>query len=317
MRYKISSLCLLVTMILLLAACKKEAALTAEVDPAPTFDTRTPLGQKQKEIFDKYGIIVEYQWNRYAYAANVVANPAKVEDVLPYLELLDIIYFKAMDAVSGAAHTTDKETPVRLLLIGNGLNYGGAESFGESTAGQAGNIQPNRLTLGGLTPFGELLRTKSATSDDDFLDAIYNAAPTSFPDDAGLIGFVYHEYTHFLDSKHQIPVGFEKPAKTNYLRGSNQYLRVSYAEAISKGFFIPYGMQNEHEDFATYVQTIIWLSDAEINDYYLTNDATKAKYQLVTAYFTKLGIPITKLRDYLQQQSVIDELIALKRKYEQ
>ncbi|SHL41183.1 Putative zinc-binding metallo-peptidase [Chitinophaga jiangningensis] len=317
MKYKISLLWGLVTMMVVMAACSKEEALTAEVDPAPTFDTRTPLGQKQKEFFDKYGIQVEYKWNRYAYASDVVANPAKEEDVLPYLELLEIIYFKAMDAVGGASQTAVKETPVRLLLIGNGLNYGGAESFGESTAGQAGNIQPNRLTLGGLTPFGELLRAKNDTSDRDFLDAIYNAAPTSFPDDAGLIGFVWHEYTHFLDSKHQIPVGFELPAKTNYLRGSNQFLRVTYPEAISKGFFIPYGMQNEHEDFATYVQTIIWLSDAEINTYYLTNEATKAKYQLVTNYFTKLGIPITKLRDYLQQQSVINELIALKRKYEQ
>lgn len=317
MKYNKRTLCLLVTLLVVLASCrKKEDPLTAEVDPAPTFDTRTPLGKKQKEIFDKYGIIVEYKWNRFAYAPDVVANPAREEDVLPYLEMLEIIYFKAMDAVSGPALTATKETPVRLLLIGNGLNYGGSESFGESTAGQAGNIQPNRLTLGGLTPFGQVLRATGPGADDDFLNAIYNEAPTSFPNDAGLIGFVYHEYTHFLDSKHQIPIGFEVPARTNYLRGSNQYLRVTYEEAISKGFFIPYGMQNEHEDFATYVQTIIWLSDAEIQTYYLTNEATKTKYQLVTRYFANLGIPITALRDYLQQQSVVDELIALKRKYE-
>lgn len=308
-------ICILTGILFVLGACKKEDPLTAEVDPPPVFDTRTPVGVKQKAIFDKYGVIFEYKWNRFAYAPNVVANPAEERDVLPYIELMEELFFNAMDTISGPGITAKKETPVRILLIGNGMNYGGAESFGESTAGQAGNIQPNRLTLGGLSPFGELLRTPG--KDAAFLRAIYDAAPTSFPNDAGLIGFIYHEYTHYLDSKHQIPVGFEKPAKTEYLRGSDQYRNVSLTTAISKGFFIPYGMQNEHEDFATYVQTIIWKTDAEMQTKYLTNNATRTKYQLVTKYFANLGIPITALRDHLTKQSVKDRLIALKRRYEQ
>ncbi|MBD0285229.1 MAG: hypothetical protein ICV79_07365 [Flavisolibacter sp.] len=303
-------------LVILFASCKKEDELTAEVDPAPTFDTRTPLGLKLKEMFDKYGIIFEYEWNRFAYAPNVIANPAKEEDVLPYIELLEEIYFKAMDTVGGAGIVTTKETPVRMMLIGNGINYGGAESFGESTAGQAGNIQPNRLTLGGLTPFGEVLRAKSATSDANFLKAIYDAAPSSFPPDAGLIGFVYHEYAHYLDSKHQIPEGFQTPSRTEYLRGSDQYKNIPLATAISKGFFSPYGMQNEHEDFATYVQTMIWKTDAQMSTTYLTNSAAITKHKLVTKYFEDLGIPIIKLRDYLNKATVKERLIQLKRKYE-
>ena len=306
----------LLFLVVLFASCKKEDALTAEVDPAPTFDTRTPLGLKLKEMFDKYGIVFEYEWNRFAYAPNVIANPAKEEDVLPYIELLQEIYFKAMDTVGGAGIVSTKETPVRIMLIGNGINYGGSESFGESTAGQAGNIQPNRLTLGGLTPFGDVLRAKSATSDADFLSAIYDAAPSSFPNDAGLIGFVYHEYTHYLDAKHQIPNGFQTPSATEYLRGSDQYKNVSLTTAISKGFFIPYGMQNEHEDFATFVQTIIWKTDAQMSSTYLTNSAAITKYKLVTKYFEDLGIPIVKLRDFLTKASVKQRLIQLKRKYE-
>lgn len=306
----------LLVLVIFFASCKKEAALTAEVDPAPAFDTRTPLGVKSKEMFDKYGIIFEYQWDRFAYAPNVIANPAQESDVLPYIELMDEIFFKAMDSVGGAGRVTRKETPVQIMLIGNGINYGGAESFGESTAGQAGNIQPNRLTLGGLTPFGEVLRAKSASSDAAFLSAIYDRAPSSFPNDAGLVGFVYHEYTHYLDSKHQIPNGFQTPSRTEYLRGSNQYLNVPLATAISKGFFIPYGMQNEHEDFATFVQTMIWKTDAQMASIYLTNSAAITKQKLVTKYFEDLGIPIIKLRDYLTKASVKQRLIQLKRKYE-
>jgi substrate import-associated zinc metallohydrolase lipoprotein len=267
-------------------------------------------------MFDKYGVLFEYKWNRFAYAPNVVADPAKETDVLPYIELVDELFFKAMDTISGPGITSLKETPVRILLIGSGINYGGSESFGEATAGQAGNIQPNRLTLGGLSAFGTVLRAKSATSDANYMRAIYDQAPNSNPSDAGLIGFIYHEYTHYLDSKHQIPLGFEGPAKTEYLRGSDQYKNVSLTSAISKGFFIPYGMQNEHEDFATYVQTMIWKSQADLNSIYLTNPATIEKHKLVTKYFTNLKIPINSLKTYLTKQSVRDRLIQLKRKYE-
>lgn len=296
--------------------CKKEEKLSAEVDPPPVFDLSTPLGRKQKEIFDKYGVIYEYEWNRFAYAPNVIADPAKQADVLPYMEMVEELFFHAMDSVGAPGIASTKETPVRILLIGSGINYGGAESFGEATAGQAGNIQPNRLTLGGLSAFGTVLRATGPNADANFLRAIYDVAPNSNPADAGLIGFIYHEYTHYLDSKHQIPKGFEAPAKTEYLRGSDQYRRVTLPTAISKGFFIPYGMQNEHEDFATYVQTMIWKTDAQLNTTYLINDATRTKHRLVTQYFEKLNIPIKKLKDHLNKQSVKDRLIQLKRRYE-
>lgn len=315
-RHYINGFLLTGLLMLLIACTEKEKPLSAETDSAPVFDTRTPLGAKQQEMFDKYGVIFEYKWNRFAYAPNVVADPANMEDVLPYMELMEELFFKAMDSVSGPAFTAVKETPVRILLIGNGLNYGGAESFGESTSGQAGNIQPNRLTLGGLSPFGQVIRAKGPGADEAYFRAIYDAAPSSSPGDAGLIGFIYHEYTHYLDSKHQIPKGFEKPSKTEYLRGSDQYKRISLPSAVSKGYFIPYGMQNEHEDFATYVQTIIWKTDEEMQNEYLTNDTTRTKYQLVTKYFAELGIPVTALRDYLDRPSVKARLLALKRKYE-
>lgn len=312
-----SKFIIILLLVFTVASCsKKDGKLSAEVAPAPEFDTRTELGRKIKEMFDKYGVLFEYKWNRFAYAPNVVADPAKEADVLPYIELVDELFFKAMDTISGPGITSVKETPVRILLIGSGINYGGAESFGEATAGQAGNIQPNRLTLGGLTAFGNVLRAKSGTSDAAYLRAIYDQAPSSNPADAGLIGFIYHEYTHYLDSKHQIPPGFEVPARTQYLRGSDQYRSVRLDTAIARGFFIPYGMQNEHEDFATYVQTMIWKPQITLDTGYLKNPVTIEKYRLVTKYFQNLNIPINDLKAYLNKASVKERLIQLKRKYE-
>ncbi len=311
--YKAISL-ILFGFMLLGTSCKKEDKLTAEVDPAPTFPD-TELGRKQKAFFELYDVLFEYNWNRNVFARNAIANPASVADVLPYMEIMEELYFKALETVADDASFVKTQTPLTIYLIGSGINYGGAESFGESTAGQAGNIQPNRLTLGGLTNFGVALRRKN--SDAAFLSMIYDAATFSNPGEAGLIGFLYHEYTHYVNVRNDIPVPFALEASANYLKGTNAYQNTSAATAYSKGFFIPYGMQNEIEDFATYVQIIVWKTPAQIQATYLKSLESTRKYQFVLDYYKDLGLDLNKLRAYLQTQEVKDRLITIKRRYEQ
>lgn len=294
-------------------SCKKEKTPEAEIKPGPTF-ANTPIGIKQKEFFEKYDVLFEYNWDRNVFARNAVADPASVNDVLPYMEIMEELYFKALANVADNNSFVKVQTPLTVYLIGSGINYGGAEAFGESSAGQAGNIQPNRLTLGGLTSFGNVLRKKNA--DTEFLNVIYNQASSSFPNQAGLIGFLYHEYTHYVNVRNDIPVPFVMTAIGNYLKGTNAWQNTSDATAYSKGFFIPYGMQNELEDFATYVQIIVWKTPAQIEATYLKSDETRKKYPMVLDYYKKLGLDLTKLREYLQSQEVKDRLLAIKKKYE-
>lgn len=305
---------ILISLLATLFSCQKEKKLEAEVAPAKTFPN-TELGKKQQEFFEKYDVLFEYNWDRNVFARNAIANPASVTDVLPYMEMMEELYFKALAKVADDGSFVKKQTPLTVYLIGSGVNYGGSEAFGEGTTGQAGNIQPNRLTLGGLSNFGELLRKKN--SDAAFLSMVYDAATFSTPGDAGLIGFLYHEYTHYVNTRNDIPVPFALAAAANYLKGSDEYKRTSNATAYSKGFFIPYGMQNEMEDFATYVQIIVWKTPAEIQATYLKSPEATKKYQFVLNYYKALGLDLGKLREYLQTQEMKDRLIAIKRKYEQ
>ena len=299
--------------LMVFSGCKSEGQLSAEVDPGPTFDN-TALGQKQKLFFDKYNVRFQYKWDRNAFARNAVANPANEEDVLPYMEIMDELFFKAFDAVAEDKLFANTKTPLSIYLIGSGINYGGSEDFGESTVGQAGNIQPNRLTLGGISDFGSILRQKG--NDAQFLNMIYESATFSNPGQAGLIGFLYHEYAHYLNTRFDIPTTFALAAVANYLKGSNAYQNVSNTEAYEKGFFIPYGMQNEMEDFATYVQIMVWTSPEEIQRTYIKSEMSRIKYNEVNKFFVTLGIDLNKLRIYLQSSQVKDRLITIKRKYE-
>ncbi len=297
----------------IITACKEDK-LHAELDPAPTFDN-TSIGQKQKEMFEKYDVLFDYKWDRNVFAKDAVADPANETDVLPYMEMMEILFYDAMDKVAEKNSFVRTQTPLKVYLIGSGINYGGQEAFGEGTTGQAGNIQPNRLTLGGLTSFGTVLRRKNA--DAAFLTAIYDTAPSSFPNQAGLIGFLYHEYTHYINVRNDVPRAFAMEAIDNYLKGTNAWQNTSNATAYAQGFFIPYGMQNEMEDFATYVQIIVWRTPAVIESTFLKSEKGRAKYKMVLDFYKRLGLDLNKLREYLQSQAVKDKLITLKRKYEQ
>ena len=303
----------------ILFSCKKEEVITAETAEPITFDN-TPLGQKQKEFFEKYNVLIEYKWDRNVFAQNAIADPANEKDVLPYMEIMEELFYKALAKVADDGSFVKKQTPLTIYLIGSGINYGGAEAFGEGTVSQAGNIQPNRLTLGGLTNFGEALRKKNVEgkkdADDAFLNMIYESATFSFPGEAGLIGFLYHEYTHYVNARNDIPILFALAAAKNYLKGTDAYQRISPDEAYQRGFFISYGMQNEWEDFATYVQIIVWKTPEVINNTYLKSTESTKKYYYVLSFYKTLGLDLNRLREYLQTQEVKDRLIAIKKKYE-
>lgn len=310
----------LLSFFILFSCKKKEEAINAEIEPPITF-ANTPLGQKQKEFFEKYNVLFEYKWDRNVFARNAIADPANEKDVLPYMEIMEELFYKALAKVADKGSFVKNQTPLTIYLIGNGINYGGSEAFGESTVSQAGNIQPNRLTLGGLTNFGEALRKKNAAgkkdADDAFLNIIYEKATFSFPNEAGLIGFLYHEYTHYVNVRNDIPVLFALAAVKNYLKGTDAYRKILSSEAYQKGFFIPYGMQNEMEDFATYVQIIVWKTPEVIKNIYLKSPETTKKYYYVLTFYKNLGLDLNKLREYLQTQEVKDRLIAIKKKYEE
>lgn len=297
---------------LTLTGCQKKQQVVASPDAPITFD-KDSIGQRLQELYDKYDVAFHYKWDRNAFEVNVQADPPAPNTILPYLEVLEEIYFKAMEHIAGN-NFVKKNTPVNIFLLGSGINYSGLPLVGESFGGQAGNIQPNRLTLGGLDDFWTHILNDS---DADFLNMVYQKATFSNPSQGGLVGFVYHEYTHYIDAKFDIPSGFEQPSATEYRRGSSAYVDIDDITGYKWGFFIPYGMQNEHEDMATYVQVMLWKTPEEISKTYLISQASNIKYRLVTTYYKNLGLPLDALRQYLQSDEMKQRLLAIKKKYQQ
>ncbi|QTE22569.1 putative zinc-binding metallopeptidase [Polaribacter cellanae] len=313
MRKKIIFTAVMLLIAVFFIKCKESNTLDVpEQKQEITFDD-TPLGKKLKYMYEKYDAIISYKWDRNVFAQNALADPAAEEDVLPYVEMMEEVFFKAIEKVqTKKTDFANKETPLNFYLIGSGINYGEGGNFGEGTVGQAGNIQPNRLTLGGLTEYGNLIRNGS---EDKFIEASIDRSAFGFPAEGGLAGFLYHEFTHYIDAKHDIPKGFEKPAFDNYLRGTSAYTRVKYNDARKKGFMLPYGMQNEHEDFATYVQVLVWKDRKTIEDNYVLSNATKEKLKLVYDYYLEKGLDLYKLRDYLHSDELREKLLKIKEKY--
>ena len=279
-----------------------------------TFDN-TAVGKKLEYMYKKYDVIISYKWDRSVFAKDAMADPAAAEDVLPYIDMMEEVFFKAIEKVQKkGSDFAKKQNPLNFYLIGSGINYGKIGEFGEGTVGQAGNIQPNRLTLGGLTQYGHIIRNGSV---ENFINATINNSAFGFPSEGGLVGFLYHEFTHYIDAKYDIPKGFEKPAFNNYIRGTNGYRKVEYDDARKKGFMLPYGMQNEHEDFATYVQIMVWEDKNTIETEYLLSDATKEKLELVYNFYLEKGLDLYKLRDYLHSDELKERLRKIKTKYKQ
>ncbi|MGY0426420.1 MAG: hypothetical protein ACWIPI_06275, partial [Polaribacter sp.] len=61
-----------------------------------TFDD-SPVDKKLKYMYEKYDVIISYKWDRNVFAPNAMADPAAATDVLPYVEMMEEVFFKALE----------------------------------------------------------------------------------------------------------------------------------------------------------------------------------------------------------------------------
>ncbi len=310
----IGKVLLFLSLVFLLVRCNKEEELDTPLTKplSETLPDNTPIEKEVKRIYDQYGVLIEHNYDRNAFSQGATANPVKEKDIIPYIKMLEELLFRPLNQATGSDKYVKKQLPIRIYLIGNAIGYGG-KSGKEETAGQAGNIQPNRLTLGGITDFGYILRNGT---DEQFLSHLLEKNLSSIPEEGGMVGFIYHEYTHFMDAKHDIPRSFEQPALNNYLRGTNAWQFKDNQYAREKGFMLPYGMQNEAEDFATYVQIMVSKVNEEVEQNYLLNGAAQEKYQLVHEYYKSFGLNLFKLQKVLYSDELKQRLLAIKHQYD-
>lgn len=252
--------------------CKKEALIPYEKYEKPT----APDNPTDLAIFNlqnEYQSKVIYRYDRRYKSADAFAAPPKYENVLPYIEnVIRKIFIAPYDR-----QVTDfmrEHMPIELVMFGTSLNYVEGDERNFSASGMAYGL--SRIIITGVNK--------------------YDMNNPSWV--RGQYATLHHEFAHVLDKKYGRPIGFDDVSKGKYAGGTS-YAAYSQSEARSRGFWRNYGMTNESEDFATWVDGLVTTDKQDVLNMIAENELLKQKYQMVYNFYLDLGIDLHVLQEYL------------------
>lgn len=259
-----------------LNGCSKEDAIPYTPpagDPIPSNATDSMI----LGIKNKYQSKIIYKWDRRYVSASATASPALFENVLPYIEYIQEYWFNAYDSICPGFSRAN--SPIEIVLVGSLISYdeGSDDEAGFNAAGLAMSL--SRIILGSVNSIDPTNKTW-----------IKNSAST-----------MHHEFAHILDKKYGRPFGFDDVSKGLYA-GNAKYTTFPNEEARKRGFWRNYGMSNEVEDFATFVEGIITTPKEEVMTIIAENTRLENKYKLVYNYYKTLGIDLHDLHAYLARR---------------
>ncbi len=257
-----------------LIACNDEDAIpyvAPEESPAPTNPTDSAI----QVILEKYQSKIIYKWDRRYVSASATASPALFENVLPYIEFMQEYWFDAYDSLCPGFSRNN--LPIEIVLVGSSISYTDGEEDNFNAAGMAMSMA--RVLLTGVN---ELNPSNKAW--------VRSNAPT-----------MHHEFAHILDKKYGRPFGYDEISKGLYA-GNTKFSNFTMEVARERGFWRNYGMSNEAEDFATFVEGIVTNPREEVEKIIHSNSKLEAKYKMVYNYYKNLGIDLHELYAYLAKR---------------
>ncbi|MXV52343.1 hypothetical protein GS399_15315 [Pedobacter sp. HMF7647] len=266
---------------LALPACKTEDPIVLDT-PAPRPIPTDPTDLKVYELEGKYRSKFIYKWDRRYFGNDVVIAPPNYDNVLYYLDFLEKIWAIPYDMQ--VDNFMLKNMPKEVVLVGTTMKYESGDEVGFNAAGLA--ISSSRIILTDLNNF--------KPTDKVWL---INSGMSWMKEQAKTM---HHEFAHVLDKLYGRPKGFDNVSKGLYA-GSSRFDQYSLAEANSRGFWIPYGMSNEAEDFATMVEGILSMQKADYLATIKGNALLEKKYAMVYDYYKALGIDIHILQVNVDQ----------------
>jgi substrate import-associated zinc metallohydrolase lipoprotein len=253
---------------LLAVACEKEETITLDPpdeEPIPQNATDSLVLEMKKQYQTK----IIYRWDRRYTSSDAKVSPAKFELVLPYINVIKDFWIQPYDdQVPGFMRY---HIPVEIILVGSTIRYHEGEEQGFNAAGQA--ISFSRILLAGVNNYS-------------LTDTFWISQQ---------ILTMHHEFAHTLDRKYGRPKGFDVISKGKYA-GSTSFTQFDLETARERGFWIPYGMSNEAEDFATFVEAFIELPKNELLAEIAGNNLLKQKYEKVHDFYLKHGIDLHELQ---------------------
>jgi len=267
-----------VSLFLLAVSCSKEEPI-----PYEPYETGLPDNPTDQAIYDlqqEYQTKIIYRYDRRYVSTSAFAVPPRYDLVLPYIEnVLRKLFIAPYDR-----QKTDfmrEHMPIEMIMFGTSINYveGGESNF--SASGLAYGL--SRVIITGVNAYDlnnpSWLRGQYAT--------------------------LHHEFAHVLDKIYGRPTGFDNVSKGLYA-GGTAYGAFSQAEARSRGFWRNYGMLNESEDFATWIDGIVTTPKEEVLQIVSANNYLSQKDQLVYNFSLEKGIDLHELQAYLQ--NILDNL---------
>lgn len=266
---------------LCLQACKKEDPIVLD-PPAPIEIPTDPTDYKVFELEGRYHSKFIYKWDRRYFGNDVVIAPPNYNNVLPYLDFLEKIWAIPYDMQ--VDNFMLKNMPKEVVLVGTTMKYESGDEIGFNAAGLA--ISSSRIILTDLNNFKPTDKVWLINSGNAWMK---EQAKT-----------MHHEFAHVLDKLYGRPKGFDEVSKGLYA-GSSRFDQYSLTEANSRGFWIPYGMSNEAEDFATFVEGILSMQKSEYLSAIQGNPLLEKKYKMVYDYYKALGIDIHILQENIAQ----------------
>ncbi|MEJ5053412.1 putative zinc-binding metallopeptidase [Sphingobacterium sp. MYb382] len=272
-------LCLLLV-VFFITSCQKDNNPLGEVDETIDYFSKKQVKPKSQwneldylcdSIQKAFGVEIIYEYSPRIIGSSTFFMPPQYEFALPYTKVvLNKLWLKPLK--ESFPKFFDNETPIEFILAGGFVHFNDPTTTA-TAAGAGMNAQYYRLGMGGVNRF--------STSKAWLWDHIVT---------------LYHEHAHQIDHKYGRGIPFDRTSQGKYY-GIPGYASVNQAQARRDGFWTGYGGFAVEEDFATTVEYMLRLNQAQHAEQRRISEsaALESKYRLVYQKYLDMGVDLHKL----------------------
>lgn len=264
-------------MLTILASCKKEGTLNANLDAIDqniiTNKNATDIWLDQN-FLNPYNIETKYRFDRFELPSGKNITPPSVEQVIPAMEMVRDVWIRPFES-AGGSDFIKKISPKQFVLAGSAeYNSNGTITLGTAEGGR-------KIVLYVINSFDK----------------------TNLASVKQMIQVIQHEYTHILNQTVDFSPEYQTVSRGGY---EANWTQRSLAEAYSLGFITQYARVSPGEDFAEQSSNMLMMGRVQYNAIVATLAADaqvklKKKEQYVVDYFkTAFNIDFYKLQSEVQ-----------------
>lgn len=269
--------------LVILVSCNKKGEVIPYEEPDIVWNVDNPTDSLIKDMYDRYQTKIIYKWDQRYISTSAVATPPRFELIYPYIDVvIQKLFVSSYDSQN--SEFMRRNLPIQLLLVGSRINYNNGEEASFTGSGAA--AQFSRIMVAGINE--------------------YNLENRSWL--GSQVATLHHELAHALDKKYGRPLTYDEVSKGLYAI-STSFTSFTESEARSRGFWRPYGMSNESEDFASFVDGIVGNPEDEVMEIVNQNERLKKKYHLIMNFYKELGIDLHEINKYITSALESDILL--------